>query len=264
MSCPDCRKGVVLEGEPTGHIDPNTGAYVASGPEGNTSRAILLLTDVFGLGLKNPEILADNLSKRLSCDVYAPDIFAGKPPVTPEVMKLPARAGEKVSMLKVIWSSLPYLPSLLIRNRPSVVDSRVKQFIEKLQSEKKYEKLGAVGYCFGGAMCIRFGNSGLLKTIIICHPGSFSQKDLEAISIPCSWVCAEDDFVFGPAARAKAEKSFESRKGKDNFVEYEFKDYKGTTHGFASRPNMEYPEVKEGFEQAFEQTVNWFNKTIPA
>jgi len=77
MSCPDCRKGVVLEGEPTGHIDPNTGAYVASGPEGNTSRAILLLTDVFGLGLKNPEILADNLSKRLSCDVYAPDIFAG-------------------------------------------------------------------------------------------------------------------------------------------------------------------------------------------
>jgi len=38
----------------------------------------------------------------------------------------------------------------------------------------------------------------------------------------------------------------------------------GTTHGFASRPNMEYPEVKEGFEQAFEQTVNWFNKTIPA
>jgi len=73
------------------------------------------------------------------------------------------------------------------------------QFIEKLQSEKKYEKLGAVGYvaylvatsfvqtfrryCFGGAMCIRFGNSGLLKTIVICHPGSFSQKDLEAISV---------------------------------------------------------------------------------
>ncbi|KAF5369494.1 hypothetical protein D9758_002662 [Tetrapyrgos nigripes] len=259
MSCPDCFKGAVLDGEPTGSIDSSTGAYFAAGPEGNTSRAVLLFTDIFGLGLKNPRILADNLAKHLECDVWVPDFFLGKAPVSPGYMKMPERPGQKISKLRFIWSILPRLPGL-IRQRPSVVDLR---FIEKLKSEKKYTRLGAVGYCFGGSMCVRFGGSGLLDSIVICHPGNFSQKDLDAISIPCSWACAEEDFTFSPETRANTEKCLKARQGKVNFVDYEFKDYKGTVHGFAARPNLEIPEVKEGFEQAFEQTVNWFDKTMP-
>ncbi|KAF5369528.1 hypothetical protein D9758_002663 [Tetrapyrgos nigripes] len=230
MSCPDCFKGVVLDGEPTGSIDSSTRAYLAPGPEGNTSRAVLLFTDILGLGLKNPRILADNLAKRLECDVWVPDFFLGKPPVPPGYMKMPERPGQKISKLRFIWSILPHLPGL-IRQRPSVVDLR---FIKKLKSEKKYTRLGAVGYCFGGSMCV-----------------------------PCSWACAEEDFTFSPEVRANAEKCLKAREEKDNFVDYEFKEYKGTVHGFAARPNLEIPEVKEGFEQAFEQTVNWFDKTMP-
>ena len=36
----------------------------------------------------------------------------------------------------------------------------------------------------------------------------------------------------------------------------------GTAHGFAARPNLELPEIKEAFELAFEQTVQWFQKTL--
>ncbi|THV01192.1 cytochrome P450 [Dendrothele bispora CBS 962.96] len=258
MSCPDCTKGVILKGEPNGRIDPSTGAYIASGPEGNTSRAIILLTDIYGLGLRNPELLADNFAKRLGCDVYVPDIFAGKPPVVPGDLKGPRRVGERVSMLNMLWSALPHLPAIF-RNRSSVVDPRVKKFIENLQSGKKYTKLGAIGYCFGGSMCIRFASSGLLDTIVVCHPGNPSQKELDAISIPSCWMCAEDDLTFGRENRARAEKSLVSRRGKDNFTEYQFRDYKGTVHGFASRPNLDIPEVKEAFEQAFEHAVEWFN-----
>lgn len=100
--------------------------------------------------------------------------------------------------------------------------------------------------------------------------------------------------------RLQAEATFEERKGKENFVEYEFKDYKGASfiliikltfllriqapvsnlrfatrhhpvtltivsaHGFAARPNLAIPEVKEGYEGALNQTVEWFDKTIPA
>lgn len=74
-SCPDCKKGALLPGEPTGTMV--NGAYLASGPEGHTSRAIVLLTDIFGLPLKNSKILADNISKRLDCDVWVPDLFDG-------------------------------------------------------------------------------------------------------------------------------------------------------------------------------------------
>lgn len=74
-SCPDCKKGDILFGEPSGTMVNN--AYFAAGPAGNTSRVIVLLTDIFGLPLVNCKIIADNLSKRLACDVWVPDLFNG-------------------------------------------------------------------------------------------------------------------------------------------------------------------------------------------
>jgi len=38
----------------------------------------------------------------------------------------------------------------------------------------------------------------------------------------------------------------------------------GTAHGFAARPNLEIPEVEEAYEKAFQQTVDWFKKTLPS
>ena len=39
-------------------------------------------------------------------------------------------------------------------------------------------------------------------------------------------------------------------------------EYPGTAHGFAARPNLNVPEVKLAHEEAFEQTVEWFSKTL--
>jgi carboxymethylenebutenolidase len=78
MSCPDCIIGTILEGEPTGIISAEMdGAYFAANPEGPSTRAVILLTDVFGLPVKNGKILADKFAKELHCDVWAPDYFAG-------------------------------------------------------------------------------------------------------------------------------------------------------------------------------------------
>ena len=84
MSCPDCIKGSFLEGEPTGHFLPD-GTYFVPGPSisestgsaSSTRRAVVFLMDAFGLPLKNNRILADEIGKRLGCDVYVPDLFAG-------------------------------------------------------------------------------------------------------------------------------------------------------------------------------------------
>jgi carboxymethylenebutenolidase len=80
MACPNCTEGGFLHGEPTGAIDPHfQGAYCAPRPltDGASQRAVLLLTDAYGLPLKNCKIIADNLAKRLECDVWIPDYFAG-------------------------------------------------------------------------------------------------------------------------------------------------------------------------------------------
>ena len=80
MSCPKCQEGFVLPGDPTGKIEQDfLGAYHASAPNGETSqRAIIFLTDGFGLPLNNCKIMADNLAKRLDCDVWVPDYFDGQ------------------------------------------------------------------------------------------------------------------------------------------------------------------------------------------
>ena len=90
-----------------------------------------------------------------------------------------------------------------------------------------------------------------------------------------------DDQFFPTDVQQRAEAIFAERKGKENFVEYEFKQWKGlrrfkfsqseliprprpgTAHGFAARPIMSIPDVKAGYEGAFEQAVDWFNKNIP-
>ncbi|KAK0201716.1 dienelactone hydrolase endo-1-3,1,4-beta-D-glucanase [Desarmillaria ectypa] len=262
MSCPNCFKGEILAGEPTGTISIQ-GAYYAQSSEPST-HAVLLLTDIFGLRLKNSKILADFFAEQLKCDVWVPDLFDGKPPVEVHEMKSPERVGEKLGFfgyLSFLWLILRRFP-LFIRSRSSVVDQRVTTFIERLKVEKKYEKLGAVGYCFGGSVAVRIGGRSLVDTIVVCHPGKLSIGQLKALKVPSSWACAEEDRYFTPAARAVAEAEFAGRQGKDNFVEYEFIEYKGTTHGFAARPNLAYPEVKACFEAALQQTVEWLKKTL--
>lgn len=68
-----------MDGEPTGVISyiDGTKAYFAASPTGSSPFAVIILTDIFGLPLKNSKILADSFAAQLGCDVWAPDLFNG-------------------------------------------------------------------------------------------------------------------------------------------------------------------------------------------
>ena len=55
---------------------PDGSAYVAEGVD--KTRAIIFLTDIFGLPLVNCKIMADRLADEVGCDVWVPDLFEGK------------------------------------------------------------------------------------------------------------------------------------------------------------------------------------------
>jgi len=271
MACPNCVEGGFLHGEPTGTINSQfQGAYYAPGPlsDGTSpKRAVLLLTDAYGLPLKNCKIIADELAKRLECDVWIPDYFAGKPLLPVGGMTLPDRAGVKISLcdwIKLFVTIFPSLPNILVFNRGSVTDRRLHSFINLLKEEKRYEKIGAVGYCYGGSSCVRLGGTDLVNSIVICHPGAFTIDQVKSIKVPTAWVCAEEDLFFPESLRMASEAVFAERKDKADYIDYELKVYKGTTHGFASRPNLEVPELKKAHEDAFDQIVEWFKKTLVA
>jgi len=79
MSCPRCQEGAFLSGEPKGTVGGLLGdSYFSPAPVTNDSKtAILVLTDGFGLPLKNCKIIADELAKELECDVWVADYFLG-------------------------------------------------------------------------------------------------------------------------------------------------------------------------------------------
>jgi len=257
----------VLSGDPTGSILPDFhGAYLApaSADGAASAQAVLLLTDAFGMSLPNPKIMADKLSKELGCDVWVPDYFAGRPLIPASKLQIPERAGIKQSFwtyVKLFFVLLPQIPAFY-SNRASAVDARLTSFINHIKQTKQYNKIGAVGYCYGGSTCIRFGKTGLVDSVIIAHPGRFTIDDVKAIKVPALWLCAEEDQFFQDEKRLQSEAVFAARKDQPDYVDYEFQLYKGTAHGFASRPNLNLPEIKEAWEGAFQQTINWFKKTL--
>ncbi|KAI9510587.1 hypothetical protein F5148DRAFT_1178369 [Russula earlei] len=190
MSCPDCYKGFVLPGEPKGSMVGLD--YFTPAPKDATQRtkAICLLTDIFGLPLPNPRIVADHLAEQVGVDVWVPDFFNGKPIFKANDLNqleplMPDRAGVKISWLSVgrfIIKGLPHLPRF-IANRASVVDSRVQEFINKIKAEKGYDRVGAVGYCFGGAIAARLGSTESLNTIVVAHPAKLTAEQIRAIKV---------------------------------------------------------------------------------
>jgi len=273
MSCPNCVEGFVLPGEPSGRIeDAFLGAYLAPNPSAEpesqtqpTNHALIFLTDGFGLPLNNCKLLADRFALALKCDVWVPDYFAGKPLIPVDELRFPDRAGVKMTIMDwvkfILFTGIPSLPAF-IRSRPSVADKRIISFIELVKEKKSYTKIGMIGYCYGGSAAIRFAGTGYIDSAVICHPGSFSISQVDVIRVPTSWACAEEDVFFPQELRLKAEASLAARKETQNYAEYEFQDYPGTAHGFAARPNINLPEIKEAHEKAFEQAVQWFLKTI--
>ncbi|KAG2010561.1 dienelactone hydrolase [Coprinopsis cinerea AmutBmut pab1-1] len=268
MSCPSCIEGEILPGEPVGSIQADfNGAYLSPGPPSKTGRgrAVIVCTDVFGLAIPNPKLVADRLASRLECDVWIPDYFAGQPIFPPSYMDtIPERPRHLSTWEYIVFiiKAIPNLPGL-IRNRPAVVDGRLASFFSLLKEKKNYDKIGAVGYCFGGSACIRLGATDFVQSIIVCHPGPYTFAEVRKVQVPSAWVCAEIDYTVPDHKRIATEAEYAKRKGTDQFVDYEFKVYKGTSHGFACRPDTKYPEIAEAFEQAIDQKVAWFEKTLP-
>ncbi|KAG8987452.1 hypothetical protein FRB90_003330 [Tulasnella sp. 427] len=269
--CPNCLSGYILPGEPSGEmvkaVNGSPEAYFSSkhtkpSSEAGKKKAIVLLTDIFGLPLVNCKILADAFNERVGVDVYVPDLFAGGPPVTleeitPYQKDLP---GEKLTWTNKLLFGMKFLtiiPSYL-PNRPKYGNARAEAFIRRLKEEKGYTDIGAVGYCYGGHMSAYVATLDLVKTAIIAHPAAVPATMVEAIKVPTLWQIPEEDEYTTVPVRKETQAILKKKEG----IPYEFTEYKGTRHGFAARPNLGIPHIKEAYENALTESVEWFKKML--
>ncbi|KAF8065064.1 dienelactone hydrolase endo-1,3,1,4-beta-D-glucanase [Lyophyllum atratum] len=239
----DCIKGVTFEGTPKGVMKTINGVntYVAKAERAsNPRRALLLLTDIFGLPLVNSKLMADDFAAN-GFDTFIPDYLNGDPvPLDDPTFNMTAwlpNHGEAQTM-----------PVLL-----ATIAGLKKQ---------GFQEFASTGYCFGGLYSTRLSQQNLVKVGTMAHPSLLTTPDdfntlLAESHVPVQMNSAELDTAFSPVVQAVADSILGDGKYKPG---YSRPFFTGVGHGFAVRANLSDPVAKAAKEGAFFAAVEWLKK----
>lgn len=118
---------------------PKVNTYLTYPKDNKTpEKAILFLTDIFGI-FPNAQLLADDFANSGYLTVM-PDLFQG----------------DQISVADM-ESGKADLGAWLPKHQTSVVDPVIEKTIKYVRETLGVKKIGAVGYCFGGKVCLVSG-----------------------------------------------------------------------------------------------------------
>jgi dienelactone hydrolase len=137
-------------------------AYIANPPTPST-HAIILLTDVYGFSFPNTRLIADQFALNGYLTVI-PDLFHGA--------EVPFPAPEDFNLQDYIDNMMP---------RVGTVDPIISSVIDVLRTEEGIQKIGGVGYCFGGKYVCRWLKEGKLDAGYVAHPSFVEEGEVREI-----------------------------------------------------------------------------------
>ncbi|KAF1838667.1 alpha/beta-hydrolase [Decorospora gaudefroyi] len=228
------------EGVPVGVLKNVNGIdmYHSYPPGRNTShKAILHITDIFGVPLLQNKLLADSFAAN-DYLVIMPDIFAGD-----AISVEQQEAGLNLTE----WRT---------RHPPAAIDAIISQTLAYMRTELGVEYVGGVGYCFGGKYVPRFltaSASAGLDMGFIAHPSALTEAEIGAVEKPISIAAGTLDASFNTTAKVRAEGIL-----KANNVTFQSNLYSGAPHGFGVRVNQDVPQQAYAKQASFIQAVTWF------
>ncbi|QKX63376.1 uncharacterized protein TRUGW13939_10546 [Talaromyces rugulosus] len=209
-------------------------AYFAYPKTANPKKAIILITDVFGI-VSNSQLLADDFARN------------GYLAVIPDILN-----NDSINFGD--WgTSRVNFPAWIAKHGPETVEPAIEATIKHLREELGVEKIGTAGYCYGGRFVVSFLKNGKTDAGYTAHPTAIQTGQLAAIEKPLSIAAAEIDTVWPTEHRHEAE-GILSKTGQP----YQINVYGGVQHGFAARGDMSNAHLKTSKELAFLQALNWF------
>ncbi|KAF3483749.1 dienelactone hydrolase [Arthroderma uncinatum] len=247
-----CVRGFIHEGTAKGETKKigGTNIYFSYPKESNkkAGKAVLILSDVMGIRI-NSQLIADYLA---ACGYLTvmPDLFHGDG-LTPDSFK----PGSGFNLQE--W---------LAKHPTDVVDPVIESTVKLLREEYKIDKIGGVGYCFGGKYVCRFLKDGKINVGYTAHPSFISREELSTIQGPLSISAAVNQLLFGrvevdeiltTALRHESEEIL-AKVG----LPYQLTLYGGVSHGFAVRGDLSNPDIMFAKEQALAQALAWFGQYL--
>jgi len=259
-----CLSGKVHEGTPTGKVETINGlqTYVATPKDGSKAKSIVFLVDIFGWEFKNVRLLADNYAKAgFYC--YIPDIHQGDslPIEFLQSVEPPLQTREQLSMVdktKATATVTTTLPPWLLKHRESISKPLITSFITAIRSISGTEKVGAVGFCWGGRYAILAAH-GEVDVAYACHPSLVAVPgDFEGVTKPLSLAVGDKDSLLGMGTVGQ----IQDLMAKKTEVPHELRIYEGQVHGFALRGDWSGERERKAMDEAEKQGVEWFNKFL--
>ncbi|KAK4935312.1 hypothetical protein LTR10_023628 [Elasticomyces elasticus] len=279
-SCAECIKGTIHKGQPLGREELIHGlnTYVI-GNRTNPRGIIVMYSDIFSLPLPNNKLIADAYAKSGEWLVYFPDFFKGDPVPLKNVNTLIPVDAAKQSKFSLYTGLLAFMPSFLLwmtRHKESPTNKVCMDFLQALRlATPKEQKIGMVGFCWGGKYAIRAGLESnmiekggqkvpLVDAVVALHPSHLTlPDDVEHLVVPVSYGWGVEDSAVKFEQKSKVEQIHAAAKSKGRKVpEMEHQVYRPGRHGFAVRGNPDNPEERACLENSQKQVLSWFDRWI--
>lgn len=251
---PCCLQGFEWEGTPTGRVEKlaSLNTYVAGT---NPAVAILIIHDLLGWTFPNIRLLADHYAKEINATVYIPDFLGG------EVLPFePLVAGR--------WDEVD-IAGCLQRNSRDIREPEIFEFARTLRAWG-YEKVGAVGFCYGGWAAFRLGakehakengegggGNGIVNCISVGHPSLLKKEDIDGLGVPVQVLAPERDVVFTKELKMH---TFETvmRLG----LPLDYHHFPRVEHGSLVRGDEKHDGEREAMLRAKNAVVGWMKEWL--
>ncbi|KDN42416.1 hypothetical protein K437DRAFT_226252 [Tilletiaria anomala UBC 951] len=250
--CSHCIELNELPGKPTGHETEVVGvsSYVAKGSKRGT---IVIATDIFGLGIPNPMIIADNYAKESGFTTIVPDLFK-KDPISPSDFQLKKHTND--SDPKPAEENFANFGKWLERGHG--VEDTYPTFKKVVEAQAKEGPVAVIGYCYGGKLSSFAAQDAIVKGAVINHPAMLEKGEASKIKTPILLITSETDPIFSEDVK----NDWTDTLNKAGLLDSNSQTYSGAVHGHACRPDLTKPDIKHAYEDSFKNSVTFFNRVL--
>jgi dienelactone hydrolase len=245
----------------------------------NPRGIIVIYSDIFGLLLPNNKLIADAYAKSGDWLVYLPDFFEGDAvPLKLADLLIPVDAAKQSTLGKYtgLLARAPSFMMWMMRHKEAPTNKICMDFLQALRrATPRSQKIGMVGFCWGGKYAIRAGLESnmieiegvklpLVDAVVGLHPSHLALPgDVETLVVPVSYGWGVEDIAVSFEQMGNVEGIHAKAKESGREVpEMEHKAYKPGRHGFAVRGNPDDTLEKACLEDSLNQVLNWFERWL--